>query len=98
MVEHPFSVEDTDLLKARLRAAVSQRDVAIESVRELVCALVEKMKAEGAPPEKVVIAVKAAVLGNIPVRAHPRSRRVAETQALLEKALTWCIHQYYELN
>jgi hypothetical protein len=63
-------------------------------IRELVCALVDKMKVEGAPPEKVVVTVKVAVLGPT-VRTDPNSHQPNSRQKLLEQALGWCIERYY---
>ena len=94
MTEHN-GVDDVIVLKARLSAAVTQNDPPLEKVRELVCALVDKMKADGAPPERVVIAVKLAVLGDTTLRALPNSHQLTDPEKLLEQALGWCIRRYY---
>ncbi len=87
--------DDTNALKAQLTAAVARPDIPSAKVRELVCALVDKMKAEGAPPEKVVIAVKSAVLGDRALRAVPDPGQLKEAEKVLQQALSWCIQQYY---
>ena len=53
------------------------------------------MKADGAPPEKVIIAVKLAVLRDATVSAAPYSHQFTRQERLLEQALCWCIQQYY---
>jgi hypothetical protein len=95
MIEHEAGGEDVTVLKARLSAAVKQPDIPLEKVRELVCALVDKMKADGAPPEKVIIAVKLSVLHDAPVRATPFSHQLTRQEKILERALGWCIQRYY---
>jgi hypothetical protein len=95
MTEHDAGGDDVNVLKARLSAAVAQPDIPLEKVRELVCAIVDKMKAGGAPPEKVIIAVKMAVLLDVTVRAALYSHQLTRREKLLEQALGWCIQQYY---
>jgi len=53
-------------------------------------------RSEGAEPEKVVIAVKSAMLGDTTVKAAPDSAHLKETEKMLQRALTWCIEQYYD--
>lgn len=84
---------DAKAIAAQLSAVVRQPGVPPEKIRELVCALVDKMKAEGAPPEKVVIAVKQVVLQDIAIRATKDP--VKGPEKLLEQALSWCIGRYY---
>ena len=95
MTEHDAGGDDVNVLKARLSTAVAQPDIPLEKVRELVCALVEKMKADGAPPEKVIVAVKMAVLLDVTVRAALYSDHLTRQEKLLDQALAWCIQQYY---
>jgi len=89
---------DVDVHKAKLSAAVTEPGVSAERICDLVCALVDSMKAAGSPPEKVVIAVKQAVLGDREVVADGAKRILHGTrrrQELLPQALTCCIQQYY---
>jgi hypothetical protein len=95
MTEHDAGGDDVNVLKARLSAAVSQPDIPLESVRELVCALVDKMKVDGAPPEKVIIAIKMSVLLDVTVRATLYSHQLTGREKLLDQALGWCIQRYY---
>ena len=85
----------TDALKTQLSEAVTRSGVEQDKVRALVCALVDQMKSEGAEPEKVVIAIKSAVLRDTTVKAAPDSAHLKETEKVLQRALTWCIEQYY---
>jgi hypothetical protein len=94
MTEHDAGA-DTNALQAQLTAGVTQHDIPLEKVRALVCALVDKMKADGAAPEKVIIAVKLAVLRDVTVRAAPYSYQLTRQEKLLEQALGWCIQRYY---
>ncbi|MEO8909581.1 MAG: hypothetical protein ABI408_05065 [Gemmatimonadaceae bacterium] len=82
-------------LKNQLSAAVSRSEGQQDKVRDLVCALVDQMKSEGAEPEKVVIAIKSAVLGDTTIRAAPDSSHLREREKMLQHALTWCIQRYY---
>jgi hypothetical protein len=86
----------TNGLKNQLSEAVSRSGVEENTVRALVCALVDQMKSEGAEPQKVVIAVKSAMLGDTTVKASPDSAHLKETEKMLQRALTWCIEQYYD--
>jgi hypothetical protein len=95
MTEHGVGDDDLNVLKGQLAAAARQDGVPFEKVHELVCALVDIMKADGAPPEKVIIAVKLAVLRDVTVRATPYSHQVTRQEKLLDQALGWCIQQYY---
>ncbi|MGI8401872.1 MAG: hypothetical protein ACR2NS_09780 [Gemmatimonadaceae bacterium] len=85
----------TDALKNQLSQAVTKSGVEQEKIRELVCALVDHMKSEGAEPEKVVIAVKSAVLGDATAKAAPDSAHITETEKLLQRVLRLCIERYY---
>ncbi|HEY3745935.1 MAG TPA: hypothetical protein VGL17_06815 [Gemmatimonadaceae bacterium] len=85
----------TNALKNQLSEAVTRSGIEQDKVRALVCALVDQMKSEGAEPEKVVIAVKSAMLGNATVRAAPDPAYLQETEKMLQLALTWCIEEYY---
>ena len=82
-------------LKRELSEAIAKPGVEPDKVRALVCALVDQMKTEGAEPEKVVIAIKSAVLGDATVKAAPDSSHLKETEKMLQRALTWCIERYY---
>jgi hypothetical protein len=82
-------------LKNQLSQAVTHSGVEQDKVRALVCALVDQMKSDGAEPEKVVIAIKSAMLGDTTVKAAPDSAHLKETERMLQRALTWCIERYY---
>jgi hypothetical protein len=85
----------TKALKNQLSDAAARSGVEQDNVRALVCALVDQMKSEGAEPEKVVIAVKSAMLGSATVKSAPDPAYLKETEKMLQLALTWCIQQYY---
>jgi hypothetical protein len=85
----------TNALKNQLSEEVTRPGVDQDKVRALVCALVDQMKSEGAEPEKVVIAVKSAMLGDTTAKAAPDSAHLQETEKMLQRALTWCIERYY---
>jgi hypothetical protein len=82
-------------LKTQLSQAVMHSGIEQDKVRALVCALVDQMKSDGAEPEKVVIAVKSAMLGDNTVKAAPDAAFLKETEKMLQRALTWCIERYY---
>jgi len=48
-----------------------------------------------AEPEKVVIAIKSAMLAEPTVKAAPDSAHLKDKEKMLQSALTWCIEQYY---
>jgi predicted RNase H-like nuclease len=85
----------TNALKSQLNAAVTKAEVEQDKVRSLVCALVDQMKAEGAEPQKVVVAIKSAILGDTTVKAAPDSTHLKETEKMLQRALSWCLERYY---
>lgn len=58
-------------------------------LRAAVCEYTDCLRDSGAPPERVVIAVKTAAapaLTHLPVHAH---------QATVERLVQWCIAEYY---
>jgi hypothetical protein len=84
------------VLETRLSAAIRDPGVSAETIRQLVCALVDKMKAGGAPPEKVLLAVKRALRGDGEVIAVGAKRTPQMTnQEFVQQAVTWCIKRYY---
>ncbi|MEA2763472.1 MAG: hypothetical protein QOD47_2756 [Gemmatimonadaceae bacterium] len=95
--ENNFAGADTNALKARLSAAAARVDLAPAELRALVCALVDRMKSEGAPPEKVLIAVKNA-FNDASTANHPSREALAESARTLSEAVTWCIEQYYTVE
>jgi hypothetical protein len=96
MTEDPLGgASPTKALKNELTAAMTNSAVEKEKVRALVCALVDQMKSEGAGPEKVVIAIKSAMLGDTTVKAAPDRANLKDTEKMLQSALTWCIERYY---
>lgn len=95
MIDDTPSGTTTDALKNQLSEAVARSGIEQDKVRALVCALVDQMKSEGAEPEKVVIAIKSAMLAEPTVKAAPDSAHLKETEKMLQRALTWCIERYY---
>lgn len=95
MTHDTSGANQTNALKTQLAVAVNNSAVEQDKVRSLVCALVDQMKSEGAQPEKVVIAIKSAVLGDITVKAAPDTAHLKETEKMLQRALTWCLERYY---
>ena len=85
----------TNALKNQLSEAVARSGIEQDKVRALVCAIVDQMKFEGAEPEKVVIAIKSAMLAETSVKAAPDSAHLKEAEKMLQRALTWCIERYY---
>lgn len=95
MIDETPAGARTNALKNQLSEAVTRTEVEQDKVRALVCAIVDQMKSEGAEPEKVVIAIKSAMLAETTVKAAPDSAHLKETEKMLQSALTWCIEQYY---
>jgi hypothetical protein len=89
-----FAGDDMNALKARLSAAATRANSDAGELRTIVCALVDRMKSEGAPPEKVLVAVKHAFMGASEAN-HPSRATLAESARTLSEAVSWCIEQYY---
>jgi hypothetical protein len=89
------------VLEARLNAALNGADPSRDDVRNIICALVDEMKSEGAPPEKVLIRVKNAFTGRNGAKKinwttlSDGERVLRERERLLSEAVTWCIERYY---
>jgi len=96
MIDDNPSGNKTNALKNQLSEAVTRSGIEQDKVRALVCAIVDQMKSEGAEPEKVVIAIKSAMLAETTVKAAPDSAHLKETEKMLQRALTWCIERYYK--
>lgn len=95
MTDDTSSGTRTNALKNQLSEAVTRSGSEQDKIRALVCALVDQMKSEGAEPEKVLIAIKSAMLGDTTVKAAPDSAQLRETEKMLQRAVTWCIERYY---
>jgi hypothetical protein len=96
MTDDPLSgANNTKTLTNQLTAAVTNSAIGQEKVRGLVCAVVDQMKSEGAEPQKVVIAIKSAMLGDTTVKAGPDPAQMKEKEKMLQRAVTWCIERYY---
>ena len=96
MTDDPLGgANETRALKNQLTAAVTGSAIEQDKVRGIVCALVDRMKSDGAEPQKVVIAIKSAVLGDTTVKAAPDPTQLKEKEKMLQTALTWCIERYY---
>jgi hypothetical protein len=79
---------------AVVNATLGEADAAmLESLRTSICAFVREQRAAGAQAEDVVIALKR-VIDVVDVRPG----RVLERRALTERAVTWCIAEYYRAD
>ena len=67
-------------------------------IQELVNAIVDRMRSEGAPPERVVIAVKSAIVTGLGPTASPDPAKRTDSEKLLRDCLGWCLQRYYVLN
>jgi hypothetical protein len=80
-------------------ASAPRDDAAADDIRPLVCRVVDVMKADGWPPERVIVAVKAIAreAGLVPssglMLAHAE---LDESDSLLTSSVRWCIEQYYD--
>ena len=84
-----------EALRAAFRFALAGRQPAdVERLRVTACEYVRDLRARGHSPESAIVAVKdvlrRAIMGQTPTHD---SRREAET--LVERAVTWCIGEYY---
>ncbi len=86
-------VGSEELRRAFRAAAVGNRD-ALAELRAAARTYVRELKDRGSSPEATVIAVKElmrrALAGHTP--SHDQRR---ETDALVERVVTWCIEEYY---
>ena len=87
--------DDISALQAQLGAHPTRTNIQVDEIRKRVCSLVDKMKADGAPPEKVVVAVKTAVLSLLRPIETLAPAEFKEAEKLLHQALTWCLEQYF---
>jgi hypothetical protein len=67
-------------------------------IKELVNTIVDRMRSEGAPPERVVIAVKSAIVSGLNPIASPDPAKRTDSERLLRDYLGWCLQRYYVLN
>ena len=81
---------DSDARLVRAAGAASASDEASSELHAAVCEYVAQLKAQRLPPERVVVAVKQAL-----TRAGlPRYRKPLDV-FLIERAVRWCIEEYY---
>jgi hypothetical protein len=64
-----------------------------ETLRDLVCGYVGTLKAEGLPPERVIVAVKAAARD-----AGLRYGDMLESRLALDRIVRWSITEYYRAD
>ena len=69
----------------------------LAELRGAVQAYVARLKAVGAPPESVVIAVKAATAGAA-LLAWQSYDTQREATALTERVVRWCVQEYYAVE
>ena len=93
MRRHDQDPQEPQAIDAELRSALKRGSVQLDEIRELVCALVDAMKGQGATPEKVLITVKTAVFESMPQSLTSKARTDAEEVA--QQAVVWCIEHYY---
>ncbi|MEP6550165.1 MAG: hypothetical protein ABJB95_03230, partial [Gemmatimonadales bacterium] len=62
MLQNRTRADDATAFQALVDARAVGTNVQLAEIRQRVCTIVDKMKNDGEPPEKVVVAVKAAVL------------------------------------
>lgn len=84
---------ETQSLKNLLSIAVKSQKSDRKELQRLVCALTDRMKTAGEPPEKVVVAVKEAVRGDKAIR--PTAGDTSFTEEVIRDAVHWCIDRYY---
>ena len=87
--------DDPTAFQALADARAMRTNVQLAEIRQRVCAIVDKMKNDGAPPEKVVVAVKAAVLSIMRPLETLAPAEFLQAERMLQQALSWCLDQYY---
>ena len=78
-------------LRRFLASVGDERASAASVAKESVCELVRRRRAEGKPPEAVVVEVKALVH-----EAGDRSLPRTVVQDAVDDAVRWCIGEYYK--
>jgi hypothetical protein len=79
--------------KAKTRDRASARQI-----QPLVCDAVDAMKADGWPPERVIVAIKALAreVGLVPEPILPVVQETTPGDSLLADSVKWCIEHYYK--
>jgi hypothetical protein len=67
-------------------------------IQELVNTIVDRMRSQGEPPERVVIAVKTAIVSGMTHVTSPDPAQRGESEKLMRDCLGWCLQRYYVLN
>jgi hypothetical protein len=99
MVSRPEIIALREAYTAYAHAAKRDRPSA-SAIQVLVCAVVDVMKADGWPPERVVVAVKsiAREAGLSPSASLMlRHMQLGEVDELLTSSVRWCIERYYDI-
>ena len=91
----PTPPSGSENLRRAFRAVVAGNRSANAELRRATSDFVRELKTRGSSPEATVIAVKdvmrRALAGQTPTHDHRR-----ETDALVERVVTWCIEEYYQ--
>ena len=90
-----FALPDETHLRALYDQALHEPDDTHAAFHAAVCAFTKRAKDEGAPIERIIVALKD-MLG-VTVRAQPRDGQApAPEQRLVDDAVRACIAQYYD--
>ena len=95
MLQNRSLPDDSAAFQALLDARAGHTNIQVAEIRQRVCSIVDKMKNDGAPPEKVVVAVKAAVLSIMRPLETLAPAEFLQAERMLQQALSWCLDQYY---
>ena len=88
--------ENLEHLQQQLTAEVRRLDR--PRIQELVNAIVDRMRSQGEPPERVVIAIKTAIVNGMSHVISPDPAKRSESEKLMRDCLGWCLQRYYVLN
>jgi hypothetical protein len=70
-------------------------DRAAPELREAVCAYVRALRDRGALAEHALVAVRTLVQEGLGAPAHDSRRMPHESDALVARAVSWCVEEYY---
>jgi hypothetical protein len=87
-----------NLENLRQQLTVEVKRVDRVRIQELVNAIVDRMRNAGEPPERVVIALKTAIVSGMSHVTSPDPEQRAEAEKLMRDCLGWCLQRYYVLN
>jgi hypothetical protein len=91
-----FALPDETHLRALYERALHEPADAHDAFRAAVCAFTKRARNEGAPIERIIVALKDMLGVTVRLQVRVEGREIPPEQQLVDEAVRACIAQYYD--